>query len=90
MATSFRLPPEQMTRLTLLAKTMGTSKAQVVKQAIDRLYEEQSRRSKRSLLDRLLEGGFEPLAINVPQDLSSNEEKQRRIIREKLAKKNRR
>lgn len=89
MATSFRLPPEQMKRLNFLAAKLGESKAQIVKQALDKFYEEHMRKSKRSVLDKLLEGGFKPLSLDLG-DLSRNEEKQRQAIRERLSKKHRR
>jgi predicted DNA-binding protein len=88
MATSFRFPPEKMSRLELLAKRLGKSKAQVVLQAIDKLYESELQVSKRSLLDQLQEGGFEPTDADWG-DLSSNKQRQRQVIREKLSKKNR-
>ena len=89
MATSFRLPPEQMKRLNYLAAKLGESKAQVVKEALDRFYEEHVNKSKDSVLDRLKEGGFESLSLDLG-DLASNEKKQRQVIREKLKKRNRR
>lgn len=86
MATSFRLPAQQVNQLNRLAKRLGVSKAQVVNQAIDRYFEEQFGKSKRSALDRLLDAGFEPIQTR-PGDLASDEAKQREIISAKLRKK---
>ena len=88
MATSFRLPEEHMRRLKSLAKRLGVSKAQVVKQAIDKYYEEQIEKSTRSALDRLIESGFEPVNEELPFS-AADEVAQREIIREKLSKKRR-
>lgn len=89
MATSFRFPPEKMNRLELLSKRLGKSKAQVVLQAIDKLYEEELEVSKRSLWDQVQEGGFEPANLDWG-DLSTNKQRQKQVIREKLSKKNNR
>ena len=88
MATSFRLPLEQMNRLDYLARRKSTSKAQIVKEAIDRLYEQELQKSDGSALDLLIEGGFEPSDLDF-MVLASDKEEQRRIIRERLAKKDR-
>jgi len=77
-----------MKRLEYLATRLNTSKAQVIKQAIDKLYEEESKRSKKSALDILSENNFEPLEIE-PLVNAHDEEAQRNLIREKLSKKNR-
>ena len=88
MATSFRLPAEHMGRLNYLAKRLGKSKAQVVRQAIEQYYDEHMQKSQRSALDNLLEGGFQPIPIDLG-DLADNEVKQRQVIRAKLTKKSR-
>src|ERR1700733_11063487 len=88
MAASFRLPLEQMNRLDYLARRKSTSKAQIVKEAIDRLYEQELQKSDGSALDLLIEGGFEPSDLDF-MVLASDKEEQRRIIRERLAKKDR-
>jgi predicted DNA-binding protein len=89
MATSFRLPPQQMSRLEYLAKRLGISKAQVVKRALDKYYEDQMETSRRSALDKLMDGGdYSPMPFGTG-DLAGDELKQRRIIRAKLAKKGR-
>jgi predicted DNA-binding protein len=88
MATSFRLSSEHMKRLEYLSNRLGKSKAQVVKEAIDKLYDEHSQRSKRSALDRLLEGGFQPLTVKLDfeaRDVAA----QRRVIRAKISEKSR-
>ena len=87
MATSFRFSAEEMKRLEYLSKKTGKSKAQIVKQAIDSLYEREIQKAKRSLLDCLTEGGFQPTDLDWG-DLSTNKDLQRQIIRERLAKKN--
>ncbi|HEY9789409.1 MAG TPA: ribbon-helix-helix protein, CopG family [Candidatus Obscuribacterales bacterium] len=88
MATSFRLPPEDMSKLEQLAKSMGKSKAKVVRQAIEKLYDEQMSRSKHSVLDRLLDGDFHPQPMDLG-NLSGDEARQRQVIRDRLKKKHR-
>ncbi len=88
MATSFRLSSEHMKRLEFLATRLGLSKAQVVKESIDKLYEEEIKRSKRTMLDRLSECEFEPIDARLEFD-ASDEEAQRKIMREKVSKKRR-
>jgi predicted DNA-binding protein len=88
MATSFRLPAEHLRRLEYLANRLGKSKAQVVKEAIDLLYERHCQSSKRSALDRLIEGGFQPAAIDLGFD-AADKAAQRKVIRAKIAPKGR-
>jgi hypothetical protein len=88
MPTSFRLPDEHIKRLTYLAERLGTSRAQVVKEAINMLYEEHIRKSGRTALDRLLDSGFEPLDIDL-NNITTDKNRQRQVIRERLSKKNR-
>lgn len=89
MATSFRLPEEQMRRLDSLAQQLGVSKAQVVIQAIDKYFEDQIGKSKRSALDRLIESGFQPMSAEL--DFSADDlDAQRKTIRAKITKKKRR
>lgn len=88
MATSFRIPPDKMARLELLAKRLHKSKAQVVMQAIDKYYELEMSRSEKSLADVALELGFTPISGDLG-DLAADEERQRKIISEKLSRKGR-
>ncbi|MCC7530895.1 MAG: hypothetical protein IT342_20405 [Candidatus Melainabacteria bacterium] len=88
MATSFRLSSEHMKRLEFLAIRLGVSKAQVIKKSIDKLYEAEIRHSKRTMLDRLSECEFEPVDARLEFD-ASDEEAQRKIMREKISQKRR-
>lgn len=89
MATSFRLPQKQLTRLEQLAKLLGTSKAQVVNQAIDKLYEEYMGATAKSAWDVLLEGGFKPVEADLGFN-AADEAAQRQVISERVNKKHRR
>ncbi|MBX9573859.1 MAG: ribbon-helix-helix domain-containing protein [Candidatus Obscuribacterales bacterium] len=89
MATSFRIPPDQMKKLEQLANALEISKAQVVKDAIDMLYESKMKQSKKSKWDALVEGGFEPISMDLGFE-ASDIDAQRRIIHERVSKKHNR
>jgi predicted transcriptional regulator len=86
MASSFRIPPEQLKKLEHLASVLQISKVQVVKDAIDMLYESKMKDVKKSKWDALVEGGFEPIEMDYGFDLSDADAR-RKAIHERLSKK---
>lgn len=86
MGTWVRLSDEHMKRLSFLANRLGKSESQIVEDAIDRLYEEESRCSKRSMLDRLTENNFEALDLSDVVD-ASDAPTQKSILREVISRK---
>lgn len=89
MATSFRFTPDETKKLEYLARRLGKPKAQVVKQALNMFYEQETKHPKRSTWDRLIEGGFEPIEVDLGFDCA-DVDKQRQIIHERITKKYRR
>jgi metal-responsive CopG/Arc/MetJ family transcriptional regulator len=89
MVSSFRLTDKEEKLLTTLARRTGQSRSELVRKAIEEYGAKLIAQGGRSSLDRLMESGFEPIASGGDTDLSTNKEKQRKIILEKLTKRRR-
>ena len=74
--------------MNYLSSCLGKSKAQVLREAVEKLYAQQTQQSTRTVLDRLMEARFKPL--NAPLGFNAGDKAARqKLINAKVSKKGR-